>query len=95
MIDPKRLVAVGRLVELAGQLAEEFNDGVNPEYDRALVELIVDAGGGRMDEDREAVRSLIADARDRFYRRRAAGRRADDDYPRDPVGPGCGGGADG
>lgn len=93
MIDHKKTVAVARLAELAGQLAEEFDDGVNPEYDRALVELIVDAAGGRMDEDRETVRGMIVNARDRFYRRYTAAKLTDegrDDYPADPIGPGDG-----
>jgi hypothetical protein len=40
----KRAVTVGDLIKLAGELCDD-KDGSNPEYERALTELICDAAG--------------------------------------------------
>ena len=47
-IDPTKTVTVSDLLELAMWLKSP--DGENPEYDRALVELVTDAAGLSMDD---------------------------------------------
>lgn len=60
MLDLNRTVTVGELVKLAGGLCSEH--GENSEYDRALAELVADAGSGSIQENRDEAAQLIHDA---------------------------------
>lgn len=62
-------MTLNHMIRVAANLTSE--DGENPEYDRALVELIVDTQGVGvdMDDGREIVQRMIADQQDRNRQR--------------------------
>jgi hypothetical protein len=55
-VDWDRKVSLKKLAELASRLKSE--DGENPEYDRALVELVTDAAGLPMTERRIVIERI-------------------------------------
>jgi len=68
VIDRNRMVTVGQLIDWAGQFNEELRDGVNPEYTRGQVELILDAAGlPHEDPCRHAVTDAVQAASDEFF----------------------------
>jgi hypothetical protein len=62
-------VSIARLIKLARDLKSE--DGENPEYDRALVELITDAAGMTMEYGRPTIAEQIGIDATPFTPRRA------------------------
>lgn len=67
-IDRDRTVTVGQLIDWAGQFNEEIRVGVNPEYTRGQVELILDAAAlPHEDACRAAVTAAITAASDEFF----------------------------
>jgi hypothetical protein len=57
MIDPNRVITVGRLIELAKGLKSEHGEA--NDYDRALAELVTDAAGLSMEEGKVLVAEKI------------------------------------
>lgn len=55
-LDQNATVSIGKLIMLAQDLKSEH--GENPEYDRALVELITDAASLSMDLKHEVAKQL-------------------------------------
>ncbi len=67
-IDRARTVTVGQLIDMAGQFNEEIRVGVNPEYTRGQIELILDAAAlPHEDPCRAAVTAAVTAASDEFF----------------------------
>lgn len=57
MLDPNKTITIGRLVSMARDLID--SPGSNPEYERALIQLVIAAAGLSQNEHRAEVANAI------------------------------------